>query len=155
MLSQSVKFCLTVYDPMNCSSLGSSVHGDSPSQNTGVGRHSLIQGIFPTEGSSPGLPHCRWILYWLSHQGSPRILECVAYPFSRGSSQPRSQTVVSCIAGGFFTSWATQEAPVAGIAIWKRTFKGCPEDEWCWGSLASFEKILSCLFRVSVFPQQW
>ena len=39
-----------------------------------------------------------------------RILEWVAIPFSRGSSQPRNQTGVSCIAGGFFTSWATKEA---------------------------------------------
>ena len=61
-------------------------------------------GIFPTQGSNPGLPHCRWILYCLSHQGSPRILEWVAYPFSRGSSPPRNQIVVSCIACRFFTS---------------------------------------------------
>ena len=40
-----------------------------------------------------------------------RILECVTFPFSRGSSQPRDQTHVSCIAGRFFTSWATREAP--------------------------------------------
>ena len=39
-----------------------------------------------------------------------RILEWVAFPFSRGSSQPRDQTQVSCIAGGFFTSWAKREA---------------------------------------------
>ena len=39
-----------------------------------------------------------------------RILEWVAFPFSRGFSQPRDQTQVSCIAGGFFTSWATREA---------------------------------------------
>ena len=39
-----------------------------------------------------------------------RILEQVAFPFSRGSSQPRDQTQVSHIAGGFFTSWATKEA---------------------------------------------
>ena len=50
---------------------GSSVHGDSPGKNTGVGCHVLLQGIFPTQGSNPGLPHCRWILYCLSHQGSP------------------------------------------------------------------------------------
>ena len=49
-------------------------------------------GIFPTQGSNPGFPHYRRILYQLSHQGSPRILEWVAYPFSRGSSQPRNQT---------------------------------------------------------------
>ena len=59
---------------------------DSLGQNTGVGCHSLPQGIFPTQGSNPGLPYGKWILYHLSHQGSPRILECVAYPFSRGSS---------------------------------------------------------------------
>ena len=59
---------------------------DSPGQDTGVGSLSLLQGIFPTQGSNPGLPHCRQILYQLSHQGSPRILEWVAYPFSGGSS---------------------------------------------------------------------
>ena len=80
-----------------------------PSQNTGVGNLFLLQGIFPTQGSKPGLPHCRWILYQLSHKGSPRILKWVAYPFSRGSSQPRNWTRVSCIAGGFFTNWAIRE----------------------------------------------
>ena len=47
---------------------------------------SLFQGIFPTQGSNPGLLHCRWILHQLSHQGSPRILEWVDYPFSSRSS---------------------------------------------------------------------
>ena len=75
-----------------------------------MGSHSLLQGVFPTQGSNPGLPHCREILYQLSHQESPRILEWVAYPFSSRSSQPRNQTRVSCIAGKFFTSWATREA---------------------------------------------
>ena len=42
----------------------------SPGQNTGEGSLSLLQGIFPTQGSNPGLPHCRWILYQLSYQGS-------------------------------------------------------------------------------------
>ena len=64
---------LTLYSPWN-----------SPGQNTGVGSCSLLQGIFPTQGSNSGLSHCRWILYQLSHQGSPRIREWVAYPFSRG-----------------------------------------------------------------------
>ena len=81
---------------------------NSPGQNTGVGSLSLLQGIFPTQGSNPGLPHCRRILYRLSHKGSPRILEWVAYPFSRGSSWPRNQTRFSCIAGRFFTNWATR-----------------------------------------------
>ena len=89
--------CLTLqsyglYSPWN--SLG---------QNTGVGSLSLLQGIFPTQQSNPGLPHCRQILY-LSHQGSPRILEWVAYPFSSRSAQPRNRTCVSCITGRFFTN---------------------------------------------------
>ena len=75
-----------------------------------MGNLFLFQGIFPTQGSNPGLLHWRWILYQLSHKRSPGILEWVAYPFSRGSSQPRNQTGVSCIAGGFFTNWAIREA---------------------------------------------
>ena len=109
---------------------------DCPGKNTGVGSHSLLQGIFPTQGSNPNLLHCRQIIYCLSHQGNPlswhkvaqscptlwtpwtytvngilqaRILEWVAIPFSRGSSQPRDWTQVSHIAGRFFTSWATRE----------------------------------------------
>ena len=76
---------------------------NSPGQNTGVGCLSFLQGIFPAQGSNPGLPYCRQILYQLSHKGSPGILEWVAYPFHRGSSWPRNQTGVSCFAGGFFT----------------------------------------------------
>ena len=64
----------------------------------------------PNPGIEPRSPNCRLILYCLSHQGSPRILEWIAYPFSRGCSWLRSQNRVSCIAGGFFTSWATREA---------------------------------------------
>ena len=83
---------------------------NSPGQNTGMGSLFLLQGIFPTQGSNSGLPHCRRILYHLSHKGSPRILEWVAYPFSSGSSWPRNRTRVSCIAGRFFTNWAIREA---------------------------------------------
>ena len=64
----------------------------------------LLQGIFPTQGLNPGHSHCRQILYQLSLQGSPIVLEWVAYPFSSGSSQPRNRTGISCIAGRFFTS---------------------------------------------------
>ena len=72
----------------SCSVVSNSVqsHGlyslwNSPGQNTGVGSCSLLQGIFPTQGSNPGLPHCGKILYQLSHQGGPRssevILTCI------------------------------------------------------------------------------
>ena len=82
---------------------------NSPGQNTGEGSYSLLQGIFPTQGSNSGLLHYRWILYQLRHKGSWRILEWVAYPFSWGSSQPRNQTGVFCIACRFFTNWYIRE----------------------------------------------
>ena len=63
--------CLTLCDPLDCSLPGSSVHGDSPGKNTGVGCHGLLQGIFPVQGLNPGLLHCRRIFYHLRHQGSP------------------------------------------------------------------------------------
>ena len=83
---------------------------NSPGPNTGVGSLSLLHGIFLTQGSNPGLPHCRRILYQLSHKGSPRILEWVAYSFSSRSSQPRNQIRLSFIASGFFTNWAVRGA---------------------------------------------
>ena len=85
--------CPTLCDPMVCSLPGSSIHGifqaralewgaiafsnglyssyNSAGQNTGVGSLCLLQGIFPTQGLNPGLPHCRRILYPLSQKGSP------------------------------------------------------------------------------------
>ena len=93
--------CVTLCDLMDCSPPGSSVHGDCPGKNTRVGCHAILQGIFPTQGSNPGLPHCRQILYDLSHQGSPRIMEWVACPFSRGSSPSRNRTRISHIEGRF------------------------------------------------------
>ena len=96
-MSSSLQFH-GLYSPWN--SLG---------QNTGMGSLSFLQGIFPTQGSNPGLPHCRWILYQLSHKESPRILEWIAYPFSSRSSRPKHQTGVSCITCGFFINLATRE----------------------------------------------
>ena len=110
---------VTIYSPW--SSLG---------RHTGMGRCSLLQAIFPTQGLNPGLPHCRWILYKVNHQGSPRILEWVAYPFSGESFRPKNLTGISCIEGRFFTSWATKEVlrmpkvaskpPEARRQLWSR-----------------------------------
>ena len=81
--SSKTNICLLLYLGENYESASHSVllyslqpHGlfsprNSPGQNTGLGSLSLLQGIFPTQGSNPGLPHCRRILYQLSHQGSP------------------------------------------------------------------------------------
>ena len=104
--------CPALFDPMDCRLVSFSVLGESPGKNTTGGCHALLQETFPTQGSTPGLPHCRRILYQLSHQRSPRILEWVAHPFFRGTSWSRNWTGVSCISGGFFTSWATREAPL-------------------------------------------
>ena len=100
--------CPTLWDLMGCGPPGSSFHRDSPGRKAGVGSH-VLQGIIPSQGSNPGLPHCTQILYQLSHQENPSILEWVAFPFSSGYSWPRSLTRVSCIAGEFFTNWAIRE----------------------------------------------
>ena len=99
------QLCPTLCDPIDYT-----VHGILQARILAWVALSLLQGIFLTQGSNPGLPHCRPILYQLSHKGSPRILEWVGYPFSSGSSRPRNRTGVSCIAGGFFTNWAMREA---------------------------------------------
>ena len=60
---------------------------NSPGQNTGVGSFSLRQRIFPTQGLNPGLPHCRWILYQLSHKGTPSNLYWELIVFKTGFHQ--------------------------------------------------------------------
>ena len=82
------QLCLTLWDTRDCSMPGSSLLGDSTGQSTGVGSSSLLQGIFPTQGSNPILLHCRRIIYPQSHQRSPRILEWVAFPFSKDLPNP-------------------------------------------------------------------
>ena len=147
LVSQS---CLTLCESKDCSWPDSSVHGDSLGKNTGVGCHAFLQRIFPIQGLNPGLPHCRQILYCLHHQGSPRILEWGAYPFSRGFFQPRDWTGVSCIADRFFTNWATRAAPIGlhrtdqlpchqwlGHRLWLL---------WCWMVCLGNELKLFCCF---------
>ena len=99
---------------------------NSLGQNTSVGKPflPLLQGTFPTQASSPGPPYCRQILYQLSHKGSSRVLEWVAYPFSSRSSQPRNRTRVSFIASIIFTNWAIREAflPILCAADYHQRF---------------------------------
>ena len=70
--AKSLHLCPVLWDPMDCS-LPGFCPWDSPGMNTGVGCHALLQGIFLTLESNPGLLHCRQILYHLSHQGSPQL----------------------------------------------------------------------------------
>ena len=87
---------------------------------------AFLQGICSTQGSNPGLPHCRQILYQLSHQGSPRIWERIAYLFSRRFSQPGNQTVVSCIAQEAWASVDPVAFPVTGRAPGGQGHLSCP-----------------------------
>ena len=91
---------LTPYSPWN-----------SQGQNTGVGSLSLLQGISQPRDRTQVSCIAGRFFYQLSHKGSPRILEWVAYPFSSRSSQLRNLIRVSCIADGFLTNWAMREAP--------------------------------------------
>ena len=94
----------TLCNAMDCSLPGSSDHGDSPGKNTGMGSYALLQGIFPTQGSNPGLPHCRQILYWLSHQGSLRILGVGSLSLGEGN--------------GTLLQFSCLESPMDGGAWW-------------------------------------
>ena len=124
---------------------------NSLGQNTGVGSLSLLQSIFPTQGLNPGLLHCRWIRYQLSHKGSPRILEWIAYPFSSGSSRPRNWTRVSCITGGFFTDWAVRDAPSYEFSS---VAQSCPTlcDPLDSLSITNSWSLLKCMSIESVMP---
>ena len=109
------QLCPTFCDPWTIQSVEFSrpdlytVHGILQARILEGGSLSLLQGIFPTQRSNPGLLHCGQILYHLSHKGSPRILQWVTYPFSRRPSWPRNSTMVSCIPGTFFTNWNIRE----------------------------------------------
>ena len=99
--------CLTLSNPRQ------SMEFSRPEYWRGLPFPSL--GDLPTQGLNPGLPHCRRIPHQLSHLGRPRILEWVAYPFSSSSSQPRNPIGVSCIAGGFLTSWVSTVGNINGL----------------------------------------
>ena len=66
ILKWKLPSCVWLWDPMDYT-----VHGNSPGQTTGMGSLSFLQGIVPTQGSNPGLPPCRQILYQLSYKGNP------------------------------------------------------------------------------------
>ena len=116
-------------------------------------------GDLSNPGIEPGLPHCRQILYQLSHKGSPRILDWVAYPFSSRSSRPRNWTGVSCIADGFFTNWAIREAHK--MASWEICLCLCcikEKDLWmrklcCF--LMKMRKQLCCFRNTAFLLEKW
>ena len=105
MLCLVTKSCLTLCEPMNCSLPGSSVHGNSPGKNTGVGCHAFLQGIFLTQGSNLGLMHCRKILYHLSHQSYPEIFCWLAAEQICNSSVYWNEHLVLIILQNFRTKY--------------------------------------------------
>ena len=114
-------------DPMDCSLPGSSVHGILQARILEwVGVPS--PGDLPNpwiESRSPTLHEDCWLS---EQQGSPRILQWVAYLFSRGSFWPRNQSRVSYTAGGFFTNWVTREAPdLTEAEVIKKRWQECTE----------------------------
>ena len=102
-----IQLCLTLCDPVDCRLL--LCPWDSPGKSTGAGCHSLLQGIFLTQGSNLGHLHCRWTLHCLSYQGSPLRLgtagdivkgpgfECCPLPLVRGVTSESELLSRSCI----------------------------------------------------------
>ena len=93
-------------------------HGDSPGKNTGVGCHTLLRGNFPTQGPNPGLLHCRWIIYHLSHQGSPNTylytcIRCYMY-FSPSQSTTTLSPNESTCSLYFQRGWTTIMQQLSG-----------------------------------------
>ena len=87
--------CPMLCDPLDSSpSRPSSIYGNYPGKNIGVGCHSLLQVIFLIQGSNPGLLHCRQILYHLSHQGSPNFFTNLAVTQLLGSKELSAGTEV-------------------------------------------------------------
>ena len=129
-----------------------------PIQSMEFSRPRILEWVaFPfSRGSSQprhwtqhwGCPHCRWILYQLSHQGRPRILEWVAYPFSSRSSWSRNQTRVSCIADRFFTNWAIIREALVTLGDWKYCMENSFSEQNCWDNFKSSDSI----YPSTIFP---
>ena len=90
---------------------------NSLGQNSGVGSLFLLQGIFPTQGSNPGLPHCRRILYLLSHKRSPRITGAHVNSHIPGHCMPRV--------------WHSSSSIGPGTWVWCRSYAACRLDAEC------------------------
>ena len=122
------QLCPTLFDPTDCSLPPpvSSVPGDFPGKNTGVGCHALPQGIFPTQGLNPGLLHCRQILYHLSHQGSPQI--------TISSVQFSSVAVMSDSLRPHGLQHTRPPCPSPTLGVYSNS---CPLSRWCHPNISS------------------
>ena len=106
-----VQLCLTLrlYSPWN-----------SPGQNTAMGSLSLLQGIFPTQGSNPGLPHCRQILYQLSHRGgSKQMLLLLSRSVVSNSVRPIEGSPLSSSVPGILQARTLEWVAISFSSAWK------------------------------------
>ena len=133
--------------PMDCSLPGSSVQGDSPGKNAGVGCQALLQGIFPTQGSNPDLLQCSQILYHLSHQAYPGPI-------------PKSESCARCAWQYWCKDYLWRRKPWAGrmLTLYKvlsPTAPPCHADTLSarspWFFSTSPGKVQSYLLNVSIF----
>ena len=103
MLCLIAQSCPTLCTPMDCSPPGSCVHGDSPGKNTGAGCHALLQGIFPAQGSNPGVPHCRRIPPGQPKNtgvGTPSLLQGIRQPgINPGSPESQADSLPAELPG--------------------------------------------------------
>ena len=130
----------TLCDSMDCRLL---YPWDSPEKNTGVCCHSLLQGIFPTQGSNSELPHCGQILYHLSHQGSPVI--CYNIPFSSClQSFPASGSFQT---SQFFTSGGHNNGVSASASVLLVNIQDCFPLGWTVWDCLSVQGTLKCLLQ--------
>ena len=140
----SMDMCWTESENVSCSVDSLWLHGlqparllcpwNSPGKNIGVRCHSLLQGIFPTPRSNPGLPHCRQILNHLSHKGSLRMLT-VLVQFSHSVMSD------SLSPDGLQHTWPPCPLPTPGIYS-----NSCPLSWWCHPTISSF---------VGPLPSHW
>ena len=114
--------CLTLCDPIHCSLPGSSVHGDTPGKNIGVGCHALLQGIFPVQDSNPGLPHCRQTLYCLSHQNlEPSKWKRMSYAAMNSCHQRCARTITKERTEDSRNNGAWAPRPYTQVILCKKT----------------------------------
>ena len=116
--------CSTLCHPMDCSPLDSSVHGDSPGKNTGLGCHALLQGSFPTQALNPGLLHCRQILY---HEPRSPALQADSLP-SEPPGKPKNTEVgsLSLLQGNFPTPESNQGLLHCRQILYQLSYQGSP-----------------------------
>ena len=119
--------CSILCDPTDCSPPGSSVYRDYPGKDTGVGCHALLQGLFPTQGLNPGLPHCRRILYCLSHQGSPSHVYVYMYLYIYTYIYTyRYICIYMSFTGGSDVKESACNAGDMGLIPWRRKWQPTP-----------------------------